>query len=279
MANILVVGLGDVGYPVALALDELGHQVTGLKRQLAQFSVPFPVMLADISQPASLQTLPTNFDLLLFIVSPGGRQAEAYQAVFYEGLKNLLAHFADAEQQPICLMVSSTSVYAQNQGEWVDESSETRPLAATAQWLVAAEQLLYESNKKHCVVRFSGIYGPGRDWLIRRAAGGEAIQRDPPSYTNRIHQQDCVAVLLFLANKLLAGDQLQPCYLASDNDPAPLWDVMNWIAEQYHFPMPVALNLAVDAPQNKRCSNRRLTDLGYQFQYASYRDGYLKPSP
>lgn len=278
MANILVVGLGDIGYPVALALHKLGHQVTGLKRQALKSPAPFSVMLADISQPTALESLSTQFDLLLFVVSPGGRQAEAYQAVFYNGLKNLLGHFAAAERHPTCLMVSSTSVYAQNQGEWVDESSETRPIVATAQWLLTAEQLLYDADNKHCVVRFSGIYGPGRDWLIRRAAGGEAIQRDPSSYTNRIHQQDCVAVLLFLTNKLLASEQLQSCYLASDNDPAPLWDVINWIAEQYHFPAPIALSVAVHAPQNKRCSNRRLTELGYKFQYSSYKDGYLNPA-
>jgi nucleoside-diphosphate-sugar epimerase len=278
MANILVVGLGNIGYPVALALHELGHQVTGLKRQALQCAAPFPVILADIRQTTALESLSTEFDLLLFIVSPGGRQAEAYQAVFYDGLKNLLAHFALAERQPICLMVSSTSVYGQNQGEWVDESSETCPLTATAQWLLAAEQLLYDANKKHCVVRFSGIYGPGRDWLIRRAASGEPIQQFPPSYTNRIHQQDCVAVLLFLTNKLLAGEPLQSCYLASDHDPAPLWEVINWIAEQHHYPAPIALSAAADAPRNKRCRNRRLTELGYKFQYSSYKDGYLNPA-
>lgn len=278
MAKILVVGLGDIGYPVALALHEHGHQVTGLKKQPLAFEAPFPVVLGDIRQPASLLALSTNFELLLFIVSPGARQAEAYQAVFYEGLQNLLAHFAAAKQKPVCLMVSSTSVYAQNQGEWVDENSETRPLAATAQWLLAAEQLLGQADNQHCIVRFSGIYGPGRDWLIKRAAAAEPIQQHPPSYTNRIHQQDCVAVLLFLIGKLLAGESLESCYLASDHDPAPIWDVMSLIAEQYHYPMPVALDVAADAPQNKRCCNRRLTELGYQFQYSSYRDGYLNPS-
>jgi nucleoside-diphosphate-sugar epimerase len=278
MANILVVGLGDIGFPVALALHERGHQVTGLKRQPATFSAPFPVLLADIGQPDSLRSLSTDYELLLFIVSPGGRQVESYQAVFYEGLKNLLRHFAKAEQSPTCLMVSSTSVYGQNRGEWVDESSETRPLSATAQWLLAAEQLLYDADQKHCVVRFSGIYGPGRDWLIRGAATAEPIQRQPPSYTNRIHQQDCVAVLLFISNKLLAGEPVQSCYLASDNDPAPLWDVMSWIADQYHYLAPIARSDTADAPQNKRCRNDRLTALGYTFQFSSYKDGYLNPA-
>lgn len=278
MARILVVGCGDIGYRTALALHNRGHQVVGLKRRPPETSTPFPILAADIRNAENLRIVTREFDLILFIVAPGSRQLEAYQALYQSGLENILAHFAPAAVRPRWLMVSSSSVYGQNQGEWVDEDSATRPASATSQCLVAAEQLLWVAGASHCVVRFSGIYGPGRDWLIRRAAQGEAIQHTPPSYTNRIHRDDCVGVLLFLINKLLAGERLHPCYLASDNDPAPLWDVMNWIAEQYGFPAPAPLNLPGAATQNKRCSNARLTGLGYEFLFPGYRSGYLNPA-
>lgn len=278
MARILVVGCGDIGYPIALALHDLGHQVVGLKRRPPEKSTPFPILVADIRHAGSLRVVSPEFDLVLFIVAPGSRQLEAYQALFQSGLENMLAHFASAAVTPKWLMVSSSSVYGQNQGEWVDEGSATQPASATSQCLVAAEQLLWAADQSHCVVRFSGIYGPGRDWLIRRAALGEAIQQTPPSYTNRIHCDDCVGVLLFLITKLLAGEQLHSCYLASDIDPAPLWDVMTWIAGQYGFPAPVALSLPGAAPQNKRCSNARLIALGYEFLFPGYRCGYLNPA-
>ncbi len=223
---------------------------------------------------ATLDALPVDFDAVIFIVSPDGRQAEAYQALYELGLNNLLAHFAKGGTAPSWLMVSSTSVYGQNNGEWVDESSPTEPDSATSQWLVKAEQRLWAAGDRHCVVRFAGIYGPGRNWLIRRAAQAERIQHQPPSYTNRIHQDDCVAVLLFLLEKQLGGDKLQACYLACDNDPAPLWDVMVWIAKQYGYPPPQALDTPAEAPQNKRCSNARLMALGYRLLYPSYQDGY-----
>lgn len=277
MANILLVGYGDIGQRVALALHDRGHRVTAVKRRPLAEVPPFPVLAIDIRQTGMLQSLSTDFDLVLFMVSAGSRQADDYQALYQTGLQNLLDHFSSSISKPKWLLVSSTSVYGQNDGEWVDESSDTQPLAVSSQWLVAAEKLLWDAIPESCVVRFSGIYGPGRNWLLRRAASGEAIQQHPPQYTNRIHSDDCVAVLLFLLERLLAGETLASCYLASDNDPAPLWDVMCWIADQYQYSPPKALIYSSDAAQNKRCNNARLTALGYQFLFSSYRDGYRNP--
>lgn len=277
VANVLIVGCGKIGFGLAAALSGSGHSVTGLKRTPLAVPPPFPLLLNDITRPLSSASIPTDYDLVVFAVSADSRQHEHYQALYETGLNNVLNHFADAGATPPFLMVSSTSVYGQNGGEWVDEGSSTQPASATAQWLVKAEQRLWQAGERNCVVRFSGIYGPGRDWLLRRAAAGEAIQRDPPSYTNRIHQDDCLAVLLFLIGKMLDGTKLDPCYLASDNDPAPLWDVMTWIAAQFGYPPPQALPTALDVPQNKRCSNARLNALGYRWLYPSYKDGYLPP--
>lgn len=279
MAKILVIGCGDIGYPVALRLHQQGHQVTALKRSAPAISTPFPIFIADIRSASSLVSLPSSFDAVIFIVAPDSRQAEEYQTLYDVGLSNLLAHFAAAEQPPSWLMVSSTSVYEQNRGEWVDETSMAEPVSATSRWLVAAEKRLWAASNRNCVVRFSGIYGPGRDWLVRRAEQGESVQQQPPSYTNRIHAEDCVAVLLFLLEKQLAGLALEPCYLASDDEPAPLWDVMSWLSEQFAYPHPSPLSVAPDAPQNKRCRNTRLKALGYRFLYPSYRDGYATVRP
>ncbi len=277
MANILVVGCGDIGYPVALVLHEKGHHVTAVKRRALSQPAPFPIICADIRRAEACLELPVDIDSVLFIVSPGSRQAEDYRLLYQVGLDNLLSHFDQANRAPRWFMVSSTSVYGQQHGEWVDEQSPTEPISETARWLVAAEQRLWQADALHCVVRFSGIYGPGRDWLIRRVAAGEPIQQQPPSYTNRIHQDDCVAVLVFLLEQYLAGVTLQACYLASDDDPAPLWEVMNWIAEQYAYPAPPALSLPSESEQNKRCRNARLCALGYRLLFSSYRDGYLNP--
>jgi hypothetical protein len=112
--------------------------------------------------------------------------------------------------------------------------------------------------------------------MLRTATRGDPIQHHPPYYTNRIHQQDCAGVLAFLFKQRLAGQRLEQCYLASDDDPAPLWDVVTWLAERMHCPPPPVKITGDDAAMNKRCDNRRLKALGYQFRYLSYRKGYLE---
>lgn len=173
-------------------------------------------------------------------------------------------------------MVSSTSVYGQSAGEWVDEDSAAEPANITSRLIRQAEQKLMDSNPANIVVRFSGIYGPGREYLLRLATQAPTIQQTPPYFTNRIHQQDCVGVLSFLLEQRLAERALAQCYLASDDDPAPTWEVMTWLADRLHCPPPTVKAVAADAGMNKRCSNTRLKTLGYRFQYPSYKDGYME---
>ncbi|WP_150049009.1 NAD-dependent epimerase/dehydratase family protein [Methylomonas rhizoryzae] len=274
MTNILLIGCGDIGLALANALAARGYRVTAVKRSPLKVPVDFSVLLADICRPASIQRLPTDFRLVIYVVAPDQRDDETYRALYYAAVDNVLQHFARFDRKPKWLFVSSTSVYGQNHGEWVDEKSPAQPASATGRCLLAAENLLYQDSDKHCVVRFSGIYGPGRNRLAHRAAGADAVQYQPAYFSNRIHRDDCVGVLLFLSEKLLAGDLLQSCYLASDDEPAPIWDVLCWIADLNGYPRPQALELAVGSAQNKRCSNRRLRELGYRFLYPSYKDGY-----
>ncbi|MDI1293843.1 MAG: sugar nucleotide-binding protein [Methylobacter sp.] len=271
MAKILIVGCGAIGSELGRVLSAQGHDVTGLKRK-PPLSAPSLInyATADISSAADLSDLDTDFTQAFFIVSPDGRNEQSYRAVYQTGLDNLLAKLPKTQW----LMVSSTSVYGQTQGEWVDEDSVAKPENITSRLIRQAEQTLIDSNPANIVVRFSGIYGPGREYLLRQAMQTPAIQQNPPYFTNRIHQQDCVKVLCFLLEQRLEGKTLAQCYLASDNDPAPTWEVMTWLADQLHCLRPTAK--AADAGMNKRCSNARLKALGYQFHYPSYKDGYLE---
>jgi nucleoside-diphosphate-sugar epimerase len=131
-------------------------------------------------------------------------------------------------------------------------------------------------NPQNIVVRFSGIYGPGREYLLRMAKQQSVIQKDPPYYTNRIHQQDCIGVLIFLLEQSLAGVTLEQCYLASDDDPATMWDVMSWLTEHLSCKPPEVKVNDKEVGMNKRCNNQRLKTLGYHFQYPDFKVGYLE---
>lgn len=271
MTSILIIGCGTIGQALGDALVKQGHQVIGLRRRPPTTLSSFKFIAADITSQAAINQLDLAVDLVFFIVSADGRTEQSYREVYQYGLSNTLNQWRNVPW----FFVSSTSVYGQTQGEWVDEASPTQPLGITSQLIVQAEQQVRAAHPLNVVVRFSGIYGPGREYLLRMAKQAPTIQQSPPYYTNRIHQQDCVGVLNFLCQQRLAGRALDACYLASDLDPAPLWEVIDWLSTHRHCLPPQAKPIDPKAERNKRCSSRRLQALGYTFLYASYRDGYL----
>ncbi len=271
MANLLLVGCGDLGAGLAARLVASGHRVTALKRTppaapLAGVTYRF----ADLTQPHALADLGGSFAQVFVILAPGARDAAAYQALYGTGVDQLRARLAGRVGH--WFFVSSTSVYGQDAGEWVDEDAPAAPTAATAKWLLTAERCLADAGAPATTVRFSGIYGPGRERLLRQVLAGAPVQYDPPSYTNRIHRDDCLGVLEWLHRRQLAGAGLAPLYLASDDEPARAGDVARWLAAELGVPAPPAA--AAGGGQNKRCRNARITQAGYRFAYPSWREGY-----
>ncbi len=277
MAKILIIGCGSIGTQLAHNLAAKGHDVTGLKRNPPKLDIgEINYFTADISLAYQLEELPLDFEFIYFIVSPDGRNKESYQTIYEIGLTNLIARFAKEGASPNWIFVSSTSVYGQSEGEWVDEESIAQPDNITSQYIRQAEQQLMDLNPQNIVVRFSGIYGPGREYLLRMAKQQSVIQKDPPYYTNRIHQQDCIGVLIFLLEQSLAGVTLKQCYLASDDNPATMWDVMSWLTEHLSCKPPEVKVNDKAVGMNKRCNNQRLKTLGYHFQYPDFKAGYLE---
>ena len=122
------------------------------------------------------------------------------------------------------------------------------------------------------VVRFAGIYGPGRDWLIERARGGASCAGDPPKYTNRIHRDDCAGVL----SHLIERDRIDDAYIGVDDAPVEECEVLEWLAARLGAPAPrrVGAGSGPATASGKRCSNARLRASGYRFRYPSFREGY-----
>lgn len=276
MARILIAGFGDIGFRLGLRLAEAGHQVAGVRRKCPEKrdSAQLRCISADLSDPATFTNLPDAIDQIVYIVSPDERSESAYQKAFIAGLKNIFAHYRQQDIPPACLFVSSSSVYGQNAGEWVDEDSPTEPSSPTARILLAAEKQVLAEGGRNRVVRFTGIYGSGRNYLVRRVRDGKSIPSVPPRYTNRIHCDDCIGVLSFLLEKQWQGEMLDAIYLASDDKPVLDGEATDWIAEQLGIAPRERSGSEVKQYQNKRCSNRRLKALGYRFQYPGYREGY-----
>jgi nucleoside-diphosphate-sugar epimerase len=200
--------------------------------------------------------------------TPASRDLAGYQAIFIEGWKNLWASLKQVPDRT--LLVSSTAVYGEDNGAIVTEETEPNPTGFNGKVLLEMEQLARRCTENLVVVRVSGIYGPGRDRLIRLAASeGLELQRFPPEFTNRIHRDDAAAVL----RHLLEIDTPDALYLATDNLPAPRFEVVAWLASMQGHVEPQGLAVE-NAGQGKRVSNRKLLASGFRMIYPDYRTGY-----
>jgi nucleoside-diphosphate-sugar epimerase len=193
---------------------------------------------------------------------------------YVEGLANLIALFAATGQRPKRIFfASSTAVFEQEKGEWVDETTPVAPQHYTGRRLLEAESLLFGSDFAGTVVRFAGIYGPRRASLVDRVRRGSAGYRPGrPRWTNRIHRDDCAGALRHLM-LLTSPEKL---YLGVDCEPAEESELLRWLAGAVGAPPPRAERTAEEAPArgNKRCRNDRLRAAGYEFLYPTYREGY-----
>ena len=265
MKRLLIAGCGDLGARLARRLDRGDWQVHGLRRRVETLPETVVPVRADLSDPGSLSALAGDWDAVVYQATPDAYDEAGYRAAYVEGLANLLAQVRSRR----LIFVSSTAVFGQDNGEWVDESSDTRPPRFNGRVLLEAEALAGRSAPEPSVVRFSGIYGPGRDYLVRKVASGEASCRQhPPQWTNRIHADDCAGVLAHL----LSLDRPEPLYCASDGQPATRCEVLDWLSAR----MGVAAPRREDRPggQGKRVSNARLLESGYRFIHPDYRSGY-----
>lgn len=270
---VLIAGAGYVGRALIDRLGVFGCPVYALKRDHTQHPRGAMPIVADLTHPESLAALPTDLRFVVYLVSPDAAMDEAYRAAYVDGLRNLL-ECAPLEHAPIerVLFASSTAVYAQDDGEWIDEYSPTVPQRFSGRRLLEAERLLADSGLPHTIVRFAGIYGPGRERLIESVLAGRARASPAPNITNRIHRDDCAGFLCHL----MTLTKPEPLYLGVDDAPTELQVVLEWIADRAGLPPPrVTDTPAIERRAgNKRCSNQRLHASGYELSYPTFKEGY-----
>ena len=275
MACILILGCGKLGHPLGKLLTQEGHHVIGIRRSKAPDDPGDIEWLAlDIRDKDAKSSLPKDVDQIIVILTPAARSPEGYFSIYQQGLENVLSLYEKSSRRPACIFVSATSVYAQDRGEWVDENSVCKPMTYNGSSLLSAESRIMRFSDRALIIRFSGIYGAERTRLIKKLAQPIDIQKTPPTYTNRIHQHDCVGVLHHFATKQLDGEALHSIYIATDHDCAPKYEMMSWLAAEAGLIPPTPYDAGGDAKQNKRCCNQRLLDSGYRFVFPSYKEGY-----
>jgi nucleoside-diphosphate-sugar epimerase len=273
--SAVIVGCGDVGGRLAQQLLASGWQVSGLRRSVEQLPQGVSAIAADLSDARIPQAWPQRSpDYLVYCVAASQHDEAGYQAAYVDGMRHVLAWLAARGQHPRRLLfVSSSSVFAQKDGEWIDETAATEPEGYSGRVMLEAERLALESGIPASVVRLTGIYGPGREWLLSRVRQGYRVAEEPPLYGNRIHAEDAASLLAFLLQADADGVALDDCYIGVDDDPAPLADVVAWL-RAYMGVTEWSDEQRVRRTGSKRCSNARVRALGWVPAYPSYKEGY-----
>ena len=210
--------------------------------------------------------------MLVVTLTPGSFTPEAYQKSYVDGATTLVAAINSAEHKPrLVIWVSSTSVYGDRQGAWVDEQSPTAAQTFSGKLLLQAEEQIAELSCATVIVRFSGIYGPGRTRMLGQILAGKGRPAVPEQWSNRIHSDDCAGVLAHLIRRFDKGEALDNLYVATDCAPVTQHDLRIWLAKQLKVELQDEI---VEQKAIRRCSNQRLLDGGYQFIYPGYKEGY-----
>lgn len=277
--TVLIIGCGDIGITLGRELLSEGHRVIGMRRQADALQgsgiEPLALDLNDL-EGASASALP-QADYVVYTVSADRFEESAYQSAYPEGMKRVLGVLEQHKTPPRRIFfVSSTSVYGQQEGEVVNEASPTESTSFSGNLMCEAEQALLHHSLPGTVVRFSGIYGPGRDRLIHQAAEGRIAAVTPVIYSNRIHRDDCTGILAHLIRYQESGNPLAELYLGSDCEPVTMHNVMAWLAKQLKVESTETMQSPLRRRTSKRCDNSRIRETGYEFRYPSYKEGYAQ---
>jgi len=269
--NILVIGAGYVGGAIARYYAGQKQKVYGLVRSEVSAreleacgARPF---IADLRRPETLQKIP-RCHFTIICPAPDERSEAAYRELYLTGIGNALAELKKGFWPNLICYFSSTGVWRDQEGAWVDETLPADPDNERGRILLEAEKQVLNAGMPSIVVRLAGIYGPGRNRVqaMREGRWPEAAAAD--RYLNLIHRDDIVAAITPILKTSEAGQ----VYTLSDDTPSRRSEIQAWLGAK--------LGLAQAAPAaaypigGKRLSNALIKGLGVRLKYPSFRDGY-----
>jgi len=275
MPRILIAGCGYVGQATADLFHAAGWTVEGWTRSAesaAKLSAkPYPVYAVDVADRDQVYARDGMLDAVIHCASSGGGGLDAYRQVYLNGARSLLDRFAGSK----VIFTSSTSVYAQRDGSWVTEKSETKPAREAGRILLETEQLVLAQGG--VVARLAGIYGPGRSALLSKFLAGSAII-DPENdrFINQVHRDDIATALFLLLDRPSPAREI---YNVVDDQPILQSECYRWLAAKLNRPIP-PMGRSTAAPKrgasNKRVSNARLRHLGWIPRYPTFAEAMEK---
>jgi nucleoside-diphosphate-sugar epimerase len=276
MARILIAGCGYVGEATADLFHSTGWNVEGWvhsKESAERLSFkPYSIHAIDISQSGEVAKHAEAFDAVIHCASSRGGDAEVYRQIYLNAARHLRETFPKAK----ILFTSSTSVYAQRDGSWVTEESETEPIRETSRILLDVENLILENGG--IVARLAGIYGPRRSALLSKFLDGTAtIDPNNDRFVNQVHRDDIASALfLLLSQEAPASAQI---YNVVDGQPILQSECYRWLGHRLNRPIPPMRKSEQPRKRgdtNKRVSGAKLHRLGWTPAYPTFGDAMEK---
>ncbi|WOJ92414.1 epimerase [Congregibacter variabilis] len=271
--TIAIVGFGDLGERLTGLLPPTSWHCVGLRRSANAVPAGVESIAVDLRDARSLCVLERlQPDAVVVALSPADRSAAGYQEGFAGAMEGIIAGLG--EHRPSrAFFVSSTRVYSETAGAWVDESSATADDDPHAKAILLAEQRFLAAIDTGIVLRAAGLYGSGPGPLLKRVAAGTLSPAQPLRYGNRIHRDDVAGFMAAaLAGELTLSDRIINLV---DDAPAPLQELEAWLCTELGIPyVPPSPATLTQAPAHKRIGNARLHASGYTLQYPDYRTGY-----
>lgn len=281
--KLWIFGCGDLGVRLAMQLNQQEYTVYGVRRNplvaLASKRRADVVKWrrGDASKKEDLeQLLAVGADVVLATFTASERTESGYQRAYIETAAALAEVLPKLPRPPrLLIWVSSTRVYGQSSDQLLDERTPPVPDDFRGEILLAAEEIIRKALLASCVVRFTGIYGPGRDHLLSQVRAGRCVPPRPPQYSNRIHLADCIGFLIHLIEKQKTGWSPEPLYIGADSTPVPLFELQQWLVKAMGYTA-AHLREVVQTGEwrSKRLSNRRMLASGYEMKYPDHRAGY-----
>lgn len=267
MPRILIAGCGYVGRVAAEVFHASGWNVEGWTRSADSAQelsdLPFKVRAVDLGSLDQVRNAVDEFDWVVHCASSRGGDGEEYRRVYLQGAQNLLSAFPRAH----LLFTSSTSVYAQGDGSWIDESSPAEPTQETGRILRKTEDLVLAA--RGIVVRVAGIYGPGRSFLLKKFLSGDAVvDAEQDHFINQVHRDDIVSAIFLLVQHDCAG-----VFNVVDDRPMLRSECYEWLAQELQRPVPphgTAVSSHKRGASNKRVSNKKLRAIDWSPRYPTF---------
>lgn len=268
--TVMIVGFGDLAARALPNLTDI-FTVIGVSRRPER--LPEALDQRIYGDYGSLEGLAEASkikpDYVIFTPVPASRDLMGYQQGYANAARNIVAAGLLSEARR-AVYVSSTRVYAERSGGWVDEDSALAADDPFVDALLSGEEC-FRRSACATVVRPSGLYDGANPIMLRPILEGLS-SRSNGGFTNRIHRDDAAAILAELIKRDFAGDTLPATLNLNDNAPVTTRELEEWCFAQLGR-KPQALR--DNQPRaNRRVSNAKLRALAFTLRYPSYREGY-----